>query len=112
MNQPNVPEITPVELKKKLERGDVPVLVDVREPFEATIADLPDHGQVRIPSGQFARRCSELDPDAEVVVYCRSGARSAQATQILVANGFERAFNLDGGLLRWREDVDPTLTAY
>lgn len=108
----SVPEITPAELKERLDAGDEPVLVDVREPFEASIADLPDHGQVRIPSGEFARRFSELDPDAEVVLYCRSGSRSARATQLLVANGYEHARNLEGGILRWRQDVDPSLTAY
>lgn len=109
---PSVPEITPVELKERLDAGDAPVLVDVREPFEVAIADLPDHDQVRIPAGEFARRYSELDPDDELVVYCRSGSRSAWAVQLLRANGYEKARNLDGGVLRWRLDVDPSLTAY
>jgi len=112
MNAPDVPEITPDELAQRLDRGDVPVLVDVREPFEASIADLPEHGQVRIPTREFAARYSELDPDEEIVIYCRSGARSARATALLLANGYDNAFNLEGGVLRWRQDVDPSLTAY
>ena len=112
MNAPDVPEMTPDELARRLDGGDPPVLVDVRESFEVSIADLPDHGQVRIPSREFATRYSELDPQSELVIYCRSGARSARAAQLLLANGYEKVFNLEGGLLRWRQDVDPTLTAY
>lgn len=111
-SSPAVPEITPAALKTRLDSGDEPVLVDVREAFEASIADLPDHGQVRIPTGEFAERCSELDRDAELVLYCRSGSRSAWATRVLLAKGYENVRNLEGGLLRWREDVDPSLTAY
>ena len=112
MNAPNVPEITALELKERLDAGDDVLLVDVREPFEIAIADLPDHGQIRISSREFVSRYSEIDRDSEVVIYCRSGARSAQATQFLLANGFERVFNLEGGVLAWRLHVDPSLTAY
>ncbi len=112
MNAPNVPEITPLELKERLDAGDDILLVDVREPFEIAIADLPDHGQIRISSREFAARFDEIDSESEVVIYCRSGARSAQATQFLLANGFERVFNLEGGVLGWRLHVDPSLTAY
>ena len=112
MQAPEVPEITPVELKTRLDRGDVPVLVDVREPFEQRIADLPDHGQHRIPTGDFPHRFSELRPEDEIVVYCRSGSRSAWAVAVLRQKGYERAYNLHGGVLGWRTDVDPTLVAY
>ena len=108
----NVPEITPSELHQRLEGGDVPLLVDVREPFEVEIADLPDHGQLRIPTGQFVARMDEIDPEADVVVYCRSGGRSAQAVAVLLQRGYQRVTNLQGGVLGWREDVDPSLTAY
>ena len=108
----SVPEITPIELQERLESDDPPVLVDVRESFEAAIADLPEHGQVRIPTGEFATRFGELDPEDELVVYCRSGSRSAWAVQLLLANGYEKVRNLEGGVLRWRQDVDPSLTAY
>ena len=107
-----VPEITPTQLKERLDSGDVPVLVDVREPAEATIADLPEHGQHRIPTGDFPARFAELDPQSELIIYCRSGARSAWATAILMEHGYERVFNLKGGVLAWREEVDPSLTAY
>ena len=112
MNAPGVPEITPTQLKERLDAGDVPVLVDVRESFEVAIADLPDHGQVRIPTGEFPQRYGELDPDAELVVYCRSGSRSAWAAAVLMQSGYENVLNLSGGVLRWRAEVDPSLTAY
>lgn len=105
-------EITPLELQARLESGDVPVLLDVREPFEAEIADLPEMGQLRIPTGEFATRVSEVEQGADIVVYCRSGARSEWAANILMANGHERVLNLRGGVLGWRADVDPSLRAY
>lgn len=113
MNQsPDVPEITPQELKDRLDAGDVPVLVDVREYHEAEIADLPQHDQLRIPTGEFPQRMDEVSPDVDVVLYCRSGGRSAWATAILMQRGYERVLNLKGGVLGWRADVDPTLRAY
>ena len=108
----SVPEITPVALKERMEREPTVVLVDVREPFEASIADLPDCGQKRIPTGEFEARIGELERDSVIVLYCRSGARSAWATQVLMGNGFENVLNLKGGVLGWREDVDPSLEAY
>jgi adenylyltransferase/sulfurtransferase len=112
MNAPEVPEITPTELKARLDAGDVPVLVDVRESFEVAIADLPDHGQVRIPTGEFPQRFEELDPDAELVVYCRSGSRSEWAVAVLMQSGYEKVLNLRGGVLGWRAEIDPSLRAY
>ena len=92
MNQsPDVPEITPQELKDRLDAGDVPVLVDVREYHEAEIADLPQHDQLRIPTGEFPQRMDEVSPDADVVLYCRSGGRSAWATAILADARFKYA---------------------
>ena len=112
MNRDAVPEITPTELNQRFSSGDVPVLVDVREPDEVAIADLPQHGQVLIPTGEFIDRVDELDPDAEIVLYCRSGQRSAWAATILLQAGFSRVLNLQGGVLAWRTNVDPTLQAY
>ena len=113
MNDPtSVPEITPTELKARLDAGDVPVLVDVRELHEASIADLPANGQIRIPTGDFLTRMTELDRDKEHVLYCRSGARSAWATELLMRQGFENVLNLRGGILGWRVEMDPSLRAY
>ena len=69
-----VPEITPDELNGRFELGHIPILLDVREPFEREIVDLPDHGQIAIPTGQFIERMGELDPAEEIVVYCTVGA--------------------------------------
>jgi adenylyltransferase/sulfurtransferase len=113
MNAPStVPEIMPADLKDRLDAGDVPLLVDVREPFEATIADLPERGQLRIPTGEFADRFEEIARDRDVVVYCRSGARSEWAAKVLLEHGYDRVWNLRGGILQWRVDVDPSVKAY
>ena len=113
MSQPTeVPEITPTELNERLENGDAPLLVDVREAFERRIADLPDAGQLRIPTGEFMQRADEIDREREVVVYCRSGSRSEWAARVLFSKGFQNVLNLKGGVLGWREEVDPTLQAY
>ncbi len=103
----DIAEITPLELSERLEAGDVPVLVDVREHFERDIADLPDHGQLRIPTGEFMQRVSEIDPEDEVVlpVDAASGPPSSQ-------KGYKKVLNLTGGVLGWRSDVDPSLRAY
>ena len=69
-------------------------------------------GQLRIPMKQVPGRMAELDRDADLVIYCRSGARSGRLTAFLLANGFERVWNLEGGVLRWRQDIDPSLRAY
>ncbi len=109
---PAIPEITPKELKARLDRKDPIVLLDVRELHEAAIADLPEIGQLRIPMRELPARVGELDPAAELIIYCRSGARSGRATLDLQAAGFTRVFNLQGGMLKWRQDVDPSVRAY
>ena len=109
---PHIPEITPTELKARLDNGDSPVLVDVRERFEQRIADLPNHDQLRMPTGEFLHRIDEIDRDREVVLYCRSGSRSAWAARLLMDRGFDSVLNLKGGVLAWKAEVDPTLRAY
>ncbi len=105
-------EMDPVELKERLDRGDSLVLVDVREPFEWVLSDLPEVGQLRIPVKEIPIRGPGLDPDGEIVVYCRSGPRSAWATERLMEMGFSRVYNLRGGVLGWRADVDPSIPRY
>ena len=84
----------------------------MREPHEPAIADLPQHGQVLIPTGEFVDRMTELDPEAEIVLYCRSGRRSEWAAKLLLDAGFSSVLNLRGGVLAWRAEVDPTLQSY
>ena len=105
-----VPEISVEDLKAMRDRGDRLVLVDVREAHEWPISDLPD--SVKIPLGTLPQSLGKLSPDDEIVVYCRSGARSANAVQFLQRSGFTRAKNLAGGINRWAERVDPTLARY
>ena len=113
MNQTtDVPEITAAELNARLEAGDVPVLLDVREHFEQRIADLPSHGQHQIPTGELLSRMAEIERTADIVIYCRSGSRSAWATRLLLERGYDQVTNLKGGVLAWRQDVDPSLRAY
>lgn len=107
-----VPQITPAELRARMDRGDAPVLVDVREHFERRIADLPERGQIRMPAGEVLERMGELEGHAEVVLYCRSGSRSEWAVKLLRSRGVRNLVNLKGGLLAWREEVDPTVRAY
>lgn len=106
----SVLEITPLELAEKLRRGDDFDLIDVREPHEQAIASIP--GTRLIPLGAFAGEIPSLDPEREIVVLCRSGARSATAVRQLQAAGFARAYNVVGGILRWSDEVDPTVVKY
>lgn len=114
MNTPrfDVPQMSPTELKERLDNEHPLVLVDVREPKEYPIADLAEYDPVRIPVGEVLGRMEELSRDDNLVIYCRSGSRSAWAVQQLLAAGYDKVFNLDGGILRWRIEVDPTLNAY
>ncbi len=102
-----VPEITARELARAL---DEVTLIDVREPFETEIASIP--GARLIPLGELPDRMDELDRDADLVMQCRSGVRSATATRLLLRAGFRRVRNLEGGILAWADDVDPTVTRY
>ena len=93
---PDYETISPRELKERLDAGDRPELLDVREPWEFELARI--EGSRLISMGELAERVSELDPAAETVVICHHGARSAYVTRILDRSGFENAYNLEGGL--------------
>ena len=102
--------ITVDDLKSRMDRGDAPFLLDVREPFEHQLAALP--GAVLIPMGEIPARQQALDPDDEIVVYCHHGIRSANVTAFLRHHGFARARNLQGGIDRWAAQVDPSMARY
>lgn len=104
-----VPEITPKELKARLDRGDDLFILDVREPHEYQICNL--HGHL-IPLGDLPKRVSELDSSREIVAHCRSGKRSADAVQFLTNAGFHKIWNLKGGILAWSDEVDPSVPKY
>jgi len=103
-------DITVEELKARLDRGDDLVLLDVREPFETSICNIPD--STLVPMAELPHRSTELDRDRDLVVYCRSGHRSLHAVVFLRRQGFRRAVNLKGGILEWIDKVDPSQTKY
>ena len=103
-------EMDAAELKAKMDGNDRIVLIDVREPQEYQICRIP--GSRLIPLGQLPARIAELDPDAETVVYCRIGLRSAKAVELLAKGGFRRVKNLTGGILAWSDQIDPTVPKY
>jgi adenylyltransferase/sulfurtransferase len=104
-----IPEITPRELKARLDRGDNLFILDVREPHEFQICNLKGH---LIPLGDLPRRVSELDSSREIVAHCRSGKRSADAVDFLQKAGFRKIWNLKGGILAWSDEVDPSVPKY
>jgi rhodanese-related sulfurtransferase len=102
--------ITAVELKQRLDRGDKLRIIDVREPNEYQINRIP--GSQLIPLGEIPRRYAELDPAEELVMQCKSGARSGKAADYLRSVGFTRVLNLKGGILDWIDKVDPSQPKY
>jgi molybdopterin/thiamine biosynthesis adenylyltransferase/rhodanese-related sulfurtransferase len=105
-----VPTISVNELKAKIDRKDPFVLVDVREPFEYEICKI--NGSRLIPLGELPARLSELDSADEIVLQCKSGARSAKALKVLREAGFRKLHNLQGGILSWADTIDPSLPKY
>jgi molybdopterin/thiamine biosynthesis adenylyltransferase/rhodanese-related sulfurtransferase len=105
-----VTEITPRELAAELRAGAAIDLIDVREPGEWEVARLP--GARLVPLGQLAASMASLDSAREIVVMCRSGQRSANAARQLQAAGFRKVKNLAGGILRWSDEVDPSVPKY
>jgi adenylyltransferase/sulfurtransferase len=103
-------EITVEDLKARLDQGDKPFIVDVRNPEEFQICRIP--GSVLLPLPQLAQRFSELPRDRELVVHCKSGQRSARAIQFLRQQGFDRLKNLKGGIFAWADRVDRTMPKY
>jgi len=103
-------DISVRELKDRMDRGDAPILIDVREPNEHAICQIP--GAQLIPQGQLAQRLGEFDPAAEIVVHCKMGGRSGRAVAMMRQHGFTNARNLTGGILAWINEIDPTQTKY
>jgi adenylyltransferase/sulfurtransferase len=104
-----IAEITPRDLKSRMDRGDDLFILDVREPHEYQICNLK--GKL-IPLGELPRRVSELDSSKEMIVHCRSGKRSADAIHFLQKAGFKKLWNLKGGVLAWSDEVDPSMPKY
>ena len=105
-------ELTPLELRARLEtrEGRSPLVVDVRDYWEWEIARIP--GSIHLPLSSLAERVGEIDPRREVVTVCHRGPRSATASRLLRAAGFDRVWSLAGGVDAWAAEVDPTLARY
>jgi len=103
-------EISVRELHAKVQQAQPPFILDVREPHELNIAQLPDCKL--IPLGDLPERLAELDREIEIHILCRSGVRSAKALKILENVGFQKLRNIKGGILAWADEIDNSLTKY
>ncbi|MDX8410232.1 MAG: molybdopterin-synthase adenylyltransferase MoeB [Mariprofundales bacterium] len=103
-------DITPNQLKEMMDANPQLFVLDVREPNELAICAIA--GTHKIPLGQLAERYLEVPKDQPVVVHCKLGGRSAQAVELLQSKGYGEVKNLAGGIMRWIEDVDGSLTKY
>jgi molybdopterin/thiamine biosynthesis adenylyltransferase/rhodanese-related sulfurtransferase len=106
-----IPQVTVEQLKARIDAGDKPYILDVREPHEYDIVNI---GAQLIPLGSLPDRTAEIPvaKDAEIVVHCRSGARSQKASLALKAAGFTNVSNLAGGILAWADRIDTSLPKY
>ncbi|GAB2451298.1 adenylyltransferase/sulfurtransferase [Conyzicola lurida] len=102
--------VTPAELSAILERGDDVVLLDVREPWEASIVSLPD--SLLVPLGSLESVIDKLDPAEEFILYCHHGTRSEMALQLLTQHGFVHARHLGGGIEAYAREIDPGMARY
>ena len=109
--KPTMEEITATELKQRLDKGDDIQIIDVREPHEYEIGQIPN--SKLIPLGQVLNRMNEIDPERETVVHCKMGGRSAKANDALQRSGYTgKLINLAGGITAWSNDVDPSVPKY
>jgi molybdopterin/thiamine biosynthesis adenylyltransferase/rhodanese-related sulfurtransferase len=104
------PEMSPHELKRRMDAEESFELLDVREPFEYEIARID--GAKLIPLGEITERLDELKRERPIVVHCHSGKRSAQAVQLLQQRGFANVYNLAGGIDAWSDQIDPNVPKY
>ena len=106
---PTMADMTPEELKRRLDAGENVFVLDVREPHEYQIANIGGH---LIPLNDLPKRVGELDANREIVVHCKMGGRSAKAVDFLRQSGFAKVHNLAGGINAWAEKVDPKVPKY
>ena len=102
-------EVTVAELKQLKDNNADFQLIDVREPHEAEIAQI---GGLLIPMGQVLENLDKIAKDKQVVIHCRSGARSGSICQALEKEGYNNVYNLKGGILAWANEIDPSVTKY
>jgi rhodanese-related sulfurtransferase len=104
-----IPQMTVQELKQRRDAGEDIFVLDVREPHEYQIASI---GGTLIPMNQVPQRLAEIDRNREIVVQCRSGARSQRVAEFLAAQGYPNVKNLAGGILAWSDQIDPKVPKY
>jgi adenylyltransferase/sulfurtransferase len=103
-------EISPKDLKARLDKHEPVVLLDVRDDWETKLARLEN--AIHIPTEEIELRAGELDPNEETVVYCHHGVRSAAVASYLRQLGFAKVANLSGGLDEWARTVDRGMRRY
>lgn len=104
-----IPQMTVKELKRRRDAGEDIFLLDVREPYEYQIAQI---GGKLIPQNDVAQRLAEIPRDREIVVHCRSGARSQKIAELLKQSGYPQVVNVAGGILAWSDEIDPKVQKY
>jgi sulfur-carrier protein adenylyltransferase/sulfurtransferase len=109
---PLIAELSVHDLKSRMDGGDAPFLLDVREPFEWEIGNLGAYGAVLVPLAQLADRVDSLPRDRLIAVYCRTGKRSAHAVRILLEIGFADVVNVEGGLHAWSDQIELDFPKY
>lgn len=102
--------ISPQECAEKLKNGDKFRFIDVREPQEFVIARV-EKAEL-LPLSRFSEWIADLKPEEEIVVMCHHGIRSANVCMYLIQNGFEKVFNLEGGIDFWSTSVDAEIPRY
>lgn len=103
-------EISVTELKRRIDAGDIPFLLDVREDYEREICSL--QGSRHIRQEQVEAQIDELDVEHEIVVFCKTGGRSGKICELLLAKGFKKPVNLKGGIMAWASEIDPDMQKY
>ena len=102
-------QLSVTDLKRRIDAGEDLFILDVREPFEYQIANI---GGKLIPQGEVPQRLNEIDRDREIIVHCKSGARSQRIAEYLKQQGYPEVVNVAGGILAWSSQVDPSVPKY
>ena len=102
--------ILPEELKKRLDAGEKPILLDVREPWEFSICKI--EGSVNISMSEPEKLINKLNANDEIIAICHHGMRSFQVCNYLENNGFNKVLNLDGGIDSWAKTIDTDMAQY
>ena len=104
-----IPQLSVKDLKQRIDAGEDVFILDVREPYEYQIAQI---GGKLIPQNDVPQRLAEIPRDREIVVQCRSGARSQKIAEFLKQSGYTQVVNLAGGILAWSDEIDPRVQKY